>query len=86
MTKRQNQIDVFQINIESRDYIVTLEHLKNDVNGNSRYKAVIVFIEPSQKQFYNAVYTFTGHYLGHYGEARWIVEYYEKEAKMHNMR
>ena len=87
MTKRQNQIDVFRINNAEREYIVTLECLKNDVNGNPRYKAVICFIdaEPA-KSFYNAVYTFTGHYLGHYGEAQWIVEYYEKETKAHNMR
>lgn len=80
MTKRQCQIDAFQISTEKRNYIVTLEHLKNDVNGNGRYKAVIVFPEQNEKSFYNAVYTFTGHYLCAYGEAQWIVEYYEKET------
>ena len=87
MTKRQNQIDVFRVSIEERDYIVTLERLKNDANGNGRYKAVICFIESEPvKSFYNAVYTFTGHYLSRYDEAQWIVEYYEKETKAHNMR
>lgn len=79
MTKRQNQIDTFQITTEKRTYIVTLERLKNDYNGNGRYKAVIIFIEPNEKSFYNAVYTFTEHYCGRYGEAEWIVNYYEKE-------
>lgn len=51
MTKRQNQIDTFQITTEKRTYIVTLERLKNDYNGNGRYKAVIVFIEPNEKSF-----------------------------------
>lgn len=87
MTKRQNQIDVFRVNRENREYIVTLECLKNDANGNPRYKAVICFIDAAPaKSFYNAVYTFTGHYLSRYDEAKWIVEYYEKETKAHNMR
>lgn len=82
MTKRQNQINVFRINTEKQEYIVTLERLKNDANGNGRYKAVICFIESAPiKNFYNAVYTFTGHYLSSYDEARCIVEYYEKETQ-----
>lgn len=81
MTKRQNQIDVFKISTEKSDYIVTLERLKNDSNGNGRYKAVICFIESNVKSFYNAVYTFTGHYFSEYDEAKWVVGYYEKENK-----
>ena len=81
MTKRQYQIDAFQISTEKRNYIVTLEHLKNDTNGTPRYKAVIIFPEQNEKSLYNAVYTFTGHYLGSFGEATWIVEYYEKETE-----
>ena len=82
MTKRQNPIDVFRVNIEEHEYIVTLERLKNDANGNGTYKAVICFIDPVPvRKFYNAVYTFTGHYLSSYDEARWIVEYYERETK-----
>ena len=82
MTKRQNQIDVFRVNIEEHEYIVTLERLKNDANENAKYKAVICFIDPAPvRSLYNAVYTFTGHYLSKYDEARWIVEYYEREAK-----
>lgn len=81
MTKRQYQIDVFQISTEKRNYIVTLERLKNDVNGNGRYKAVIIFPEQNEKSFYNAVYTFTGHYLNSFGEAERIVNYYEKETE-----
>lgn len=80
MTKRQYQIDAFKINTERNNYVVTLEHLKNDINGNPRYKAVIVVIEKDTEFYYNAVYTFSGHYLCGYGEAQWIVEYYEKET------
>ena len=81
MVKRQYQIDAFQISTEKRNYIVTLEHLKNDTNGAPRYKAVIIFPEQNENSFYNAVYTFSGHYLGRFAEAKWIVEYYEKEIK-----
>ena len=81
MVKRQYQIDAFRISTEKRNYIVTLEHLKNDTNGTPRYKAVIIFPEQNENSFYNAVYTFSGHYLGRFGEAKWIVEYYEKEIE-----
>lgn len=81
MIKRQYQIDAFQISTEKRNYVVTLEHLKNDTNGTPRYKAVIIFPEQNEKSFYNAVYTFTGHYLNAFGEAKRIVEYYEKEIE-----
>ena len=79
MTKRQYQIDAFQIKTNRGNHIVTLEHLKNDRNGNPRYKAVIIFTEEETKEYYNAVYSFTGHYLGRFEEAKWIVNYYEKE-------
>ncbi len=79
MTKRQYQIDAFQIKTDRGNHIVTLEHLKNDRNGNPQYKAVIIFIEKNTDFYYNAVYTFSGHYLCGYGEAQWIVNYYEKE-------
>ena len=80
MTKRQNQINSYKINTERNNYVVTLERLKNDRNGNPRYKAVLVVIEQDTEFYYNAVYTFSGHYLCGYGEAQWIVEYYEKET------
>ena len=81
MVKRQYQIDAFQISTEKGNYIVTLEYLKNDTNGTPRYKAVIIFPEQNENSFYNAVYTFSGHYLGRFAEAKWIVEYYEKEIE-----
>lgn len=82
MTKRKNQIDAFKVKTNRGNHIVTLEHLKNDRNGNPRYKAVIIFTEAEEeKEYYNAVYTFTGHYLGRFEEAKWIVNYYEKEIE-----
>ena len=79
MIKRQNQIDAFSVSTETRDYIVTLERLNNDRNGNPRYKAVIIFTEDGATSFYNAVYTFTGHYYGERKEAEYIVKHYEEE-------
>lgn len=54
MTKRHYQIDAFKISTERNNYVVTLEHLKNDRNGNPKYKAVIVFIEENTQFYYNA--------------------------------
>ena len=81
MIKRQNQIDAFSVSTETRNYIVTLERLNNDRNGNPRYKAVIIFIEENTTNYFNAVYTFTGHYCGERSEAEYIVKYYEKNRK-----
>lgn len=79
MTKKLNQINAFTVTTSRRNYIVTIERLKNDKNGNSRYKAAIVFLEEEEKKYYyTAVYSFTGHYCSDYGEAQYIVNYYEK--------
>ena len=79
-TRRQDEIDAFLIKTEKREYIVTLEPLRNDTNGNPRFQAVIVFYEPDKRinSYYNAVYKFTGHYLGRRGEAEWITKYHEE--------
>jgi hypothetical protein len=81
MVKRHDQINVFNIATERRSYIVALERLNNGINGNPRYKAVIIFPEEDTKSMYNAVYTFSGHYYGEYGEAEYIVKIYEEQNK-----
>lgn len=80
MTKRHYQIDAFKISTEKTNCIVTLEHIKNDTYGNPRYKAVIIFTDEDTDNYYNAVYTFKGHYLSKKDEAEWIVAYHEKET------
>ena len=77
MIRRQNQIDAYSID----GYIITLETLKNTTSGNPRFKAVIVHTEPGAESFYNAVYTFTGHYFNHYGEAKYILDYHRNNNK-----
>ena len=82
MTKRLNQISCFKIEKNGKEHIVTLEKLKNDINGNPRYKAVIIFLGSGDNNFYNAVYTFTGHYCGENDEAEYIVNrYYEDKGE-----
>ena len=79
--KRYDQINAFTIKTNRRNYIVTLERLTNTINGAPRWKAVIICPEKNAKDFYNAVYTFTGHYYNAYGEAEFIVNEYEKSIK-----
>lgn len=81
MTRRLNMINAFSITTDRRNYIVTLERLKNTINGAPRFKAVIIFTEPEAPSFYNAVYTFTGHYRSDYQEAAEIVRQYEEANK-----
>ena len=77
MTTRKNMIDAFKID----NYIVTLESLKNTYSGNPRFKAVIIKVEDGTTNFYNAVYTFTGHYMSRAQEAAWIVDYHKNNSK-----
>lgn len=74
--KRETNESVYKIKTESNDYLVILEGLKNDMNGNKRYKARIInLINP-----YNAIiYTFAGHYIGEQSEAVFIVAHHEEE-------
>lgn len=69
MTRRLNAIDAYSID----GYIITLERLNNTYSGNPRFKAVIIKPEEGTKAFYNAVYTFSGHYLSNIDEAREIL-------------
>ena len=79
-TTRKYQENVYIIKGVRNTYVVTLERRKNDVNGNPRYHAVVAVLEAVEDGVYcyNAVYDFTGHYLNAEGEARWIVEYFER--------
>lgn len=77
MIRRQNQIDAYSID----GYIITLESLKNTINGAPRFKAVIIHTEPGANAFYNAVYTFTGHYMNNYNEAAAILNYHRNNNK-----
>lgn len=81
-TTRKYQENVYIIKGFRNTYVVTLERRKNDVNGNPRFHAVVAVLDEVKDgaYCYNAVYDFTGHYLNAEGEARWIVEYYEREA------
>ena len=79
--KRLNQVDSLRIKTERNNYIVLIESLKNTRDGAPRFKAYIQIDDPESKSLFNAVYTFKGHYYGILGEARFIVEEYEKETR-----
>lgn len=81
-TTRKHQENVYIIKGCRNTYIVTLERRKNNDYGNPRFHAVVAVLDEVKDGAYcfNAVYDFTGHYFDAEGEARWIVEYYEREA------
>ena len=69
-------------NIETHNfgnYSVVLERIKNDVNGNPRYKAII--IRQNEAITSSPVYTFGGHFMSEREEAEWILERYLEEVK-----
>ena len=82
MTKRLDNLSTYKVDGEFGSYLVTLEHLKNDRNGNGRFKANIIELSNSVFDYYaTKVYTFTTHYCGDLGEAEWIVKRMESERK-----
>lgn len=75
MIKKLNCVEV----VNFKDYIVTMERIKNNVYGVPRYKATIIF---KCCPFGGApVYTFTGHYYSIEQEALFILNEYLKEIK-----
>lgn len=80
MTKRLDNLSTYKVDGELGSYLVTLEHLKNDRNGNGRYKANIIKLSDSD-YYCTRVYTFTTHYYGDLGEAEWVVKRMESEKK-----
>ena len=81
--KRLNQISCYKLTPTDRIgvYLVTLERLHNTTYGCPRYKAVIIanIDDPDIRSYYNAVYTFTGHYMSDRQEAQWILDEFIKE-------
>lgn len=76
--RRNTMESAYEVITEKGKYLVVLEGLKNDVNGNRRFKARIINLDHIT---YAVVYTFKGHYLGEKGECEWIVKQYEMEDK-----
>lgn len=81
--KRKNMINAFNIKGKMGKYIVTMEHLKNTVSGNTKFRAVVVRCNSNidGDWLFNSVYEFTGHNIDEKEEAKWIVERYEKERE-----
>lgn len=78
--KRTTNESVYEVKTNNADYLVVLEDLKNDVNGNRRYKARIINL--NHTYMYAAVYTFTGHCCGEQGECEWIVHCHESKKSL----
>lgn len=83
MTKRLDNISSYKIETDRNIYIVTMERLKNNINGCPRFEARIICLGSGiSESFYTARYRFTGHYYNEYDEAKWIVSHYESEREI----
>ena len=76
---KSKSLNTFQINTEAGNYFVSLERIKNTVNGCPRFQATIIDLNSYCLATYQ--YTFTGHYMSEHDEAQWIAERHEKEAE-----
>lgn len=80
MVKRLTNKATYKVKGKKQKYIVVLEWLKNDINGNPRYKAHIIYNYMNKENWlYTKTYTFNGHYLCDYDECKWIVNYMENK-------
>ena len=80
MTKQKSGVSTYRAEGKKGAYIVTLERLNNDYNGNPRFKAILTRAD-FDKCYYSKVYTFTGHFCGDDGEVDFIISHYEKSLK-----
>ena len=76
MIKRLQAVETYHF----ANYDVVLEGLKNDNNGNRRFKATIVDHTTAATSM-SAVYTFTGHCSPEREEAEWILQLHLDESQ-----
>lgn len=83
-TRRNNNKSTYRVKTARGVYAVTLERIRNDVNGNPRYSANVLVLdvfgeEMDANYIFTASYNFGGHYCGEPEEAAYIVGVYEAE-------
>jgi hypothetical protein len=80
MTKKLQPLEVHHFAY----YAVVLETIKNDNNGNKRFKATIIDCGENcmpNSRAEATVYTFTGHCMTNRQEAEWILQLYLDESQ-----
>lgn len=82
MLKRLDNKESYRIEGEKGVYIVTLERLKNDVNGNSRFHAEVTDISNFELPYLKTrCFNFSGHFSEWKEEAVYIVGCMEESFK-----
>lgn len=85
--KRLNATNVFQVkrtyNNKEQTFIVVIDRIKNDVNGNPRYEATMIWTDDKYKEtasLYNRRYRLGGYY-SEWQLAEKLVDDYLKELE-----
>ena len=86
MIKRLTNPTTYEIITNRGRYAVSLDRIKNTVNGGPRFEAIITVLDVFGETvtaggFYSARYRFSGHYCSERDEAAQIVNVYEDEIK-----
>lgn len=85
MIRRNTNRNTYEVKTQRGRYAVTLERIRNNANGNTRFSANIIVLsvgdEVNTGYFYTVNYTFSGHYSGDEAEAAFIVNRYESDMK-----
>ena len=77
MVKRLTNLDVFDFN----HYLVELERVHNDINGNPRFQATIIDNDTNGDRIAYR-YKFNGHFYSNRLEADWILKEHLKKVNM----
>lgn len=77
MTRRLNDVFTYKVKGKEGTYLVTIAGVKEDCNGNPRYKAIITKMV-GDDLYSSPVYTFTGHHYIESDECKYIVDVYEQ--------
>lgn len=83
--RRLDNLSAYILTTDRGEYCVTMQRIKNNRDGNPRFKAYITTIKLKTGVYLSntrntVVYTFTGHYMSEEGEAKWILERYEESV------
>ena len=81
MVRQKDNVSIYKVTTEKRNYYVELIRLQNNYYGTPRFEAHLIRTDMVEQFKYCGahVYSFTGHYMDEIEEANWIVQYHEKK-------
>lgn len=80
MKKIATGAETYPITTAKGKYAVTIRRIKNDINGNAKWEANLMYCAASDYWF-TQTFRFQGHYRNAHDEAAWLVETIERRME-----